>query len=211
MSSTNRGGDRQNDDFYSTPAWVTQALLPRLALTHDGPWRDVLDPCCGDGAILDCFGNELTVGIELDEARAVAAHAKGHLITVADALIEPWPVVQLIITNPPFSLAEEFVRRAIGFAAESGATVAMLLRLAFLESSGRAPLHREFPSDVYPLSSRPSFTPDGKTDSCAYAWFVWDMARNAAVVRKVAGPRIHVLDEKPPPRPRIVLGRKGAA
>ena len=49
----------------------------------------------------------------------------------------------------------------------------MLLRLSFLESKGRVKFHQDFPADVYVLAKRPSFTGDGKADSCAYAWFVW--------------------------------------
>ena len=79
----------------------------------------------------------------------------------------------MIITNPPFYLAEQFVRKSLSCATH----VAMLLRLAFLETRKREALHEEFPSDVYVLSRRPSFMSNGATDSCAYAWFVWGPGR----------------------------------
>lgn len=75
----------------------------------------------------------------------------------------------VIITNPPFYLAEEIVRKALRCADH----VAMLLRLAFLESRRREAFHEEHPSNVYVLSRRPSFMANGMTDSAAYAWFKW--------------------------------------
>jgi hypothetical protein len=205
MSSTNRGGQRHADDFYATPAWVTRAIMPYL------PDRgDVLDPCSGEGAILDAFATtpieahcgaamRVCVGIELDQGRGETCRARGHLVTIEDALLTPWPDVPLIITNPPFAIAEELVRRAITFATETQGVVAMLLRLAFLESAKRIPLHRDYPADVYPLAHRPSFTTNGKTDSCAYAWFVWNMAETNAAERKIFGGHTRVLIDAPPP------------
>jgi hypothetical protein len=162
---TNKGvGDEE--DFYPTPAWVTRAILPHLP-----PFWQVLDPCAGDGAMLDAIGEvpvsnrngarfdhicSVTLrGFELHEGRA---HAAGHLVDCRDALsADGWGFFDLAILNPPFSLAEDFVRRALGEAAPQRATVAALLRLAFLEGGGRVPLHREHPSDVFVFANRPSF------------------------------------------------------
>lgn len=200
-------------DFYRTPAWCTRAILPHLPSA-----RVVLDPCAGDGAILDAFIGDphvVTRGIEIDRARAERAAASSghltasgrHLIQVADALTLPhgWNF-DLAIFNPPFVLAEEFVRRAL-HDRESRSSVAALLRLAFLESKERRPLHAAHPADIYPLAARPQFidpnverecprcvggeqprekpckrcngkrTVKGGQDSAAYAWFVWGPGR----------------------------------
>lgn len=80
---------------------------------------------------------------------------------------------ELVIGNPPFNDAEAHVRHAMSLAYPGG-HVAFLLRLALLESAARIPFWEEFPARrVYVLSQRPSFTGNGKTDSCAYAFFVW--------------------------------------
>jgi hypothetical protein len=80
----------------------------------------------------------------------------------------------LIIGNPPFGLAEEFVRYSLSLLDKNGWLV-FLLRLAFLEGQDRGRgLWSEFPlhtCGVY--SPRPSFTGDGKTDATAYAAYVW--------------------------------------
>lgn len=196
MSATNvpnRKGvtrPRNADDFYATPSWVTRAILPHL-----GPYTSALDPCCGDGAILRELRGELH-GIETDGGRALACVESDlrlvHMVNNHDALVTQWPAVDLIITNPPFALAMEFLKLALE---ESGGRgeVAFLLRLAFLEGQARAAFHRAHPSDVYVLPKRPSFTGDGKSDSCAYAWFVFGPGR---------GGRWSVLDCEPAKRGR---------
>jgi hypothetical protein len=182
MSSTNRGGQRHNDDFYATPAWCTLAILPHLVVMRDGP---VLDPFCGDGAILRAVvgsgRSELdgVRGIEIDGDRAKSAKPWVGWIACRDAFSpdHSWCITgQTVLTNPPYSLAEKAVRRALYEVGPDG-EVAFLLRLAFLASAKRADLHRMHPSDVYVLSRRPSFTYDGKTDSTDYAWFVWGPGR----------------------------------
>lgn len=76
-----------------------------------------------------------------------------------------------MVTNPPFSLAEEFIRHSRELYPQ--AELVFLLRLNFAGSVGRLPLWRDLGTpDVYVLPNRPSFT-GGKTDSCEYAWFRW--------------------------------------
>lgn len=190
MSSTNRGTVRNPSDRYLTPAWAVRAILPHvLTPTHSGA---VLDPCCGDGGLLTVVHEHAPKahlhGIELDEAYAFEAVRRladaRQDIAHADALTWDGPQwdCDLVLTNPPYSLAMDFVRRALDMMADRERinTIAMLLRLAFLEGAKRAGFHHDNPSDVYVLSKRPSFTGDGKSDSCAYAWFVWGDGRGGS-------------------------------
>ena len=79
----------------------------------------------------------------------------------------------LIIGNPPFNLAEEFIRASLGLIA-GGGRVAFLLRLGLLETQKRADLWRAYPpARVSVLIQRPSFTGDGNTDAAAYGIFLW--------------------------------------
>ena len=77
-----------------------------------------------------------------------------------------------VITNPQFSLALEFVERAL-FELPGG-PIAMLLPVPFLASETRFRFNTEHPCHVMVLPKRPSFTPDGKTDAVTYAWLVWN-------------------------------------
>lgn len=166
MSATGRSNVRVEHDFYETPPECTRAILPHL------PKRPVLDPCCGDRAILRVVEAEWRMavrGYDVDPARPADLHR--------DALGEQgWGWPELIITNPPYKLALPFVERALKEIV-AGGTVAMLLRLPFLESVGRQAFHSKHPADVYVFAKRPSFTKDGKTDATAYAWFVWGADR----------------------------------
>lgn len=145
-------------DFFPTPAWPTLAIWPRL---YSPAVRIVLDPCCGDGGILGALPAPLTLlGLEIDHARAVRCEMRTNIRpTVCDSLEVEWPICDLVIQNPPFNLAEAFVRRALEelAAGRIRVAVAVLLRLAFLETEGRVPLHREHPAEVNVLANRPSF------------------------------------------------------
>lgn len=157
-------------DFFPTPEPVTRAFLAACPLP-DGLW---CEPACGDGAIVRAAGSRqcwVTYDIRHVPSPHNGVHHPG-----TDFLFHggrPGHHYDVIITNPPFYLAEEFVRKALSCATH----VAMLLRLAFLETRRREALHREHPSDVYVLTRRPSFTGNGATDNSAYAWFVWGPGR----------------------------------
>lgn len=161
MSATGRSDVRVANDFYETPPECTRAILPHL------PKRPVLDPCCGDRAILrvvDAEWSMRTRGFDLDHDRQPD--------WLRDALSpEPWGCTteEIVVTNPPYKFALPFVERAL----KEARVVAMLLRLPFLESVGRQTFHQAHPADVYVFAKRPSFTKNGKTDATAYAWFVW--------------------------------------
>jgi len=162
MSSTNRGLTRAGLDYYRTPAWSVAAILPYLP---EFP-LSVLDPGCGDGAIGAAAAEAFDVpiiGWELDEDRARAAEDSGDYTTVHHAdylagasgrLADP-----LIIGNPPYSLAMEFVLQSLKLARETGGewAVCMLLRLPWIASAGRRAFHQANPADIHVLPRRPSF------------------------------------------------------
>ena len=186
VSAPETDGGRRADDNYPTPRWCTDLILPHLPTAGV-----VIEPSCGAGAILRRLAAwrpqpGVILGVELhagraSEARAAVAEHPRAIVVNADFL--HWapraevPGIGLVIGNPPFSLAIEFVEACLALARPTRATVAMLLRLAFAESRERAAFHRAHPADVYPLAKRPSFTDDGATDGAAVAWWVWGPGR----------------------------------
>jgi hypothetical protein len=152
MSSTNRGTKRNKNDFYPTPKWCTQELLALIDWSSVGSYYE---PCLGDGAIYDLIPLKNKDWSEIQKGR--------------DYLNTCHQKVDLIITNPPYSNALNFIRVALSHSK----TVIMLLRLNFLESQSRYDFWKSNPpSHLIILLKRPSFTGKG-TDSTAYAWVVW--------------------------------------
>ncbi len=178
MNSKNRhgvGGYRAKPsgenphDFFPTPHGVTKAFIDACPLP-DGLW---CEPAVGSGHIIEAVGPRAawaTYDIrEVPKPELSAHHVAPYDFLKHDERLR----FDVIITNPPFYLAEEFVRKALACADH----VAMLLRLAFLESRKREQFHQQHRADVYVLSRRPSFMANGATDSCAYGWFVWGPGR----------------------------------
>ena len=82
-----------------------------------------------------------------------------------------------VVTNPPYSSAEGFVRSGL---ATAKSKFALLLRLAFLEGANRqrTVFSQYPPARVWVFSERITFYPRGAerkgSGTTAYAWFVWD-------------------------------------
>lgn len=181
MSSTSRGGRRSEADNYPTPNWCVQRLLEdshwRLP---DGVW---CEPCAGDGAIVRAV-NAFREQRRLSPLQWQVGDLRAKTRVFLDPLVGPANVeiadyresqlrrkpVQVLITNPPFSLAEQILRAARTHSQH----VLLLLRLNFLGSEQRySYLQQHRPENIFVLPNRPAFKGDGKTDSIEYAWFHW--------------------------------------
>ncbi|TOE34595.1 DNA methyltransferase [Vibrio parahaemolyticus] len=157
MSSTN--GKVQPRELYPTPSEVVDALLSKLTVR---PTDKFLEPCYGTGAIFD--------KIALPESQKSFAEIEKGI----DYLTTDFGTQDVIITNPPFSLTEEFIRKSLSELAPDG-TMAYLQRVNYLGSKKRLPLWFEigFPPKCPIIVPRPRFV-GGGSDSCEYAWFIWD-------------------------------------
>lgn len=182
MSSTNRQGHRaRKDGNYSTPIWTVRAILPHLPMA-----KRILDPCAGSGNILQAISEfygerdapEVLAGIELNPERVkkVVLIDRVTDCLFANALLPAveWNRPELIVMNPPFALAEVFVRRALNAVAPGG-TIAVLLRMAFAAGIARKSFWYNRPADMAVLARRPSFEKIGASshDSSDYAWFIF--------------------------------------
>lgn len=171
-------------DFYPTPAWCVHRLLEAVDLP-DGAW---LEPAVGDGAIVRAAR---TLRSDLDWSGMDIREGAVRGLPSTDFLTQKpprYPWYDVVITNPPYNQALEFVKQSMLF----GTTVVMLLRLNWIASKKRHAFVREHPPDIYVLPNRPSFTGKG-TDSIEYAWFVWGQG----------GGRLQVLDLTPLEERRI--------
>lgn len=145
---------RREKDFYPTPPEVTEALLRFLELPKE---FTIWEPACGHGDMIKVmedhgykvFGTDIMYGFDFISCDPVKC--------------------DFIITNPPFSLAEEFIRRAKSL----GVPFAFLLKSQYWHAKRRFRLFQEItPTFVLPLTWRPDFTGQGSSllDMC---WVVW--------------------------------------
>ncbi len=165
---------RKEYDFYSTPLEFCKAAVN---IINDFNPTFICDPGAGNGVwgkiLKEKFPNSMLNGVEIQPFDKPIWYDNWYL---GDYLkYEPFTYkYDLIIGNPPYSLAEEFIRHSFNILSDNGYIV-FLLRLSFLESKKRArSLFKEFPPlNVYISVSRISFTCDGKSDDQAYAVFKW--------------------------------------
>ncbi len=173
--SGNSNPTRHKSDFYQTPYNLTRRLLE--AEKFEGR---ILEPACGGGAITTI----------LEEAGYGDITAYDLLIDGKDFLDETRKF-DAIITNPPFSLAKEFILKAC----EVAPRFAFLLPLSYLhgkerhdEIYTRGILEKIYVFTRYPLLLR-EIRADGRheTGMMVYAWYIFDTRHNGA-------PTIHWLD-----------------
>jgi hypothetical protein len=85
----------------------------------------------------------------------------------------------IIITNPPYSLALPFLQKSLSEAD----TVVYLLRLNFLGSAARKPFWDAYPpTHLFTITPRPRFV-NGGSDACEYGWFLWDRGERVLTPR----------------------------
>lgn len=140
IAGGNTAYSRNKSDFYPTPPEATQALLDFLDLDEK---TVIWEPACGEGHMVDVLRAN---GMEV-----VATDIQ----TGTDFLKYDLPkLVEFIITNPPFSLAEQFIRTA----SSHGVPFAFLLKSQYWHSKKRYQLFKECkPTYILPLTWRPDF------------------------------------------------------
>lgn len=139
---------RNEADFYPTPPECTEALLS----VTDGLFIGrVWEPACGDGAI-----SKVLLSAGLNPHSTDLRHS-GYGQGGVDFLATRDEDISGIITNPPFNLAEAFIRHACSF----GVPVAMLLKATYWHAASRRALFLETgPTAVFPMLWRPNFAPE---------------------------------------------------
>jgi len=147
-------------DAYPTPEIAIVELLKRETFEGKG-W----EPASGTGNIAKYFKNIMASDIR-DVPRIYGEHNIDFLKTTR--------YVDFIITNPPFSLALEFLEHSL----ECSSKVALFLRLAFLEGKKRYYFFKKNPPiRIYIFSNRLTcHDEEGKwlgTMLC-FAWFIWE-------------------------------------
>lgn len=164
-------------DHFCSPPWAARAGLEHAAkLWGEHGIAHMIEPAVGRGHIAkpaqDYFAR----------VDGYDVHDYGHGYEQRDWLdAAAWPEApccDLIMSNPPFSIAEEFVLLGL---ARARLGVALLLRLQFLEGGERhAIMDGEKAKLTQPLvfcervaMNLGDWDPDSKGNATGYAWFFW--------------------------------------
>lgn len=175
FSTNNVSGKRKKSDFYETPYSITQAILDRESLLGT-----VLEPAAGGGAIVKVLSEN---GIS-----CTSYDIEVNFFTEKNKY-------DVVITNPPFSLANDFITKAKEVANNK---IIFLLPLSYLHGKYRYdniysdtnfPLVRVYVFTRYPMLGD-KLRDDGKyrTGMMVYAWFVFE--KNS----KQPSPTLHWID-----------------
>jgi hypothetical protein len=201
------------DDF-PTPPWATRALVEHvLGDKHALNSMSCLEPACGAGHMAKVLREYFA------EVRCSDVYQYGYG-DVADFVKGPHEANSLdwVITNPPFRLAEDFIRKSLKVARRG---VAMLTRTVFIESVGRYErLFRDMPPTKFAQFTERVPMVKGRLDQKAstatgYGWIVWEKGDNALGPRLTWIPACRKqletgLDYQNPSRPKssVVDGRQ---
>lgn len=173
--------ERREADFYATPEWCTEAVIPFLFDEPIGlyPTQRIWEPACGDGKMSRVLERYFKSVLSTD------LHDRGYGQAGRDFLrcsVLP-ERFKAIITNPPYDLAEPFIRHALNFMMGERGVVAMFLRHEYDCAKSRNDLFhsgRHFALKVA-LTSRPRWI-EGSEGSPRhnYAWYIWQMGYEGA-------------------------------
>jgi hypothetical protein len=170
MAQRHSGYERKEHDYYPTPGWVTEALLPFIPKRI----RRVWEPAAGKGAMSEVL-RENGYGVlatDINEYPPLSIRALDFLSP--DAEISFWP--EAIITNPPYNKASEFIRKSLEIMLKRKGFVAMILAENFDCAKSREDL---FGSSVsysqkIVLTKRIRFFPGAGSPSGNHCWYTWD-------------------------------------
>ena len=164
FSANNATGKRKKSDFYETPYTLTRKFLD---VEYFNKNSTVCEPACGGGAISKVLN-------EYWEDDKITAYDK------ETNFLWDFDEYNYIITNPPFSLAFEFIQKAKQLAKSK---FALLLPLSYLHGKKRFDeiysdreygLEKVYVFTRYPMLGE-TLREDGKynTGMMVYAWYVW--------------------------------------
>lgn len=159
---------RQEHDYYATTPQAIDALNRIMPLEGLYIW----EPACGGGHLSERmrhFGASVTSSDLYD---------RGYGKPGVDFFTTKQLAAPIIVTNPPYKYAAEFVEHAIALGADK---VVMFLKITFLEGQRRKLLFEKHPpKTVAVFSKRMQVAINGdpemftKSSAACYAWFIWE-------------------------------------
>lgn len=160
--------ERQENDLYCTNPIAVNKLLSMQEFSPN-----IWEICNGLGHISDTLEEK---GYSVKRSDIIPYKPN---IEVLDFLTYQGKWNGDIITNPPYSYADDFVYKALD-TIEDGHLVAMYLKINFLSSGKRYELFTKYPPKmIYIMSKRISCAKNGdfekyKNGAVDYCWIIWE-------------------------------------
>ncbi len=170
--------ERVDNDFYATPTSAVEAILNEVKLNGS-----ILEPAAGEGHISKVLKEYYPYSeivstdlVQREERFGIPIQGRVDFLTYNFNR-----KFDNIITNPPFTLAQEFIERALEL---SNDKVIMFAKIQLLEGDkrrkmfGNTPLKYVyvFSKRVNPLRNGEELDERGKpwASTMCFAWFVWE-------------------------------------
>jgi len=179
LAGGNPENERVENDYYATNPKAVEMLLNHYTFNAS----TILEPCVGGGHI----ANEVNkLYKDKREITCLDLVDRGYPNTILQDFLT-WETdkrFEGIITNPPFSLAQEFIEKGMELLADNG-QMAMFLKIQFLEGAKRKEFFEKYPPKyIYVFRKRMATWNNGNeldpktgkrwaTTMC-HAWFIWE-------------------------------------
>lgn len=178
LAGGNPKTERVENDFYATNPNAVMSILNNYCFNAS----TILEPCVGQGHIANTVeefysDHKEIVGVDLID--------RGYPNTIVTDFLK-WDTDKRfdgIITNPPYSLAKEFVEKGMELLRDDGQML-MFLKIQFLEGLKRKELFEKHPPKyIYVFRNRMATWNNGKSlddngkrwaTTMCHAWFVWE-------------------------------------
>lgn len=161
---------RKPADLYPTPIDCTYSLLPHVAHLLPRKAR-IWEPACADGQMVQPL-REFGYNVMGTDLRPDVKGGAGGVDFLEPTSAYHSQVYDGVFTNPPFGIAEQFIRRAL----EEAPVAVMLLKAQYWNTKGRKKLFRETkPLMELNLTWRPAFLAEerGNSPLMDCMWVVW--------------------------------------
>lgn len=199
-ASSHAKQERELNDYYATPTFITDAFLKALEADGDKLSPEIWEPAAGERHIEQVLTKagysvvctdivERAEGVKYGDFLNIAVN--GKVFDNNDYSQYPWILENMqngkfacncdIVTNPPYSLASEFYEHGCELVSK-GHKVCMFVKIQFLETQKRYELFKKFPpKKVYICVNRVECGKNGDFGSNAghggaacYIWLVYE-------------------------------------
>ena len=182
LAGGNPENGRVENDFYATNPLAVEMLDKVYPLDCNDKY--VVEPCVGNGNILnkikELYPRASCVGVDIVDRGYEGSVIYKDFLDKDTLVGRP----DLIITNPPYNCASEFVEKSIE-TLNLGGKCCMFLKIQFLEGQKRKELFDKYPPKyIYVFRNRMATWNNGQefdpktgkhwcTTMC-HSWFVWE-------------------------------------